>query len=74
MVQKYIWEEVGRLDSLFINLVLEEVMRAAVDGGIGSSRCELMADTVASLSSLNVRGKILAKVRKVRRQNFLSHH
>ena len=40
-------------------------MRAAVDGGIGSQRCEIVADTMSSLSSINVRARIAARIRKV---------
>lgn len=40
-------------------------MRAAVDGGIGSQRCEAVADTVSALRSIHVRGRILARIRKV---------
>ena len=66
-MQKYTWAEIGTLDSAVVNIVLDEIMRFAVDGGIGSPRCEMMADTVSSMSSLNARGRILAKLRKVRR-------
>lgn len=41
-------------------------MRAAVDGGMGSSRCERVADTIGAISSINVRGRIFARIRKVR--------
>ncbi|KAI1796034.1 hypothetical protein LXA43DRAFT_649826 [Ganoderma leucocontextum] len=64
-VQKCIWAEVGRLESNTVNIVLDELMRAAVDGGMGSSRCEKIADAMTTMSSINVRGRILARVRKV---------
>lgn len=65
MVQKYIWFEVAQLDTTIVNIVLDELMRSAVDGGAGSRRCEVIARTVASLSSINVRGRIFSKLRKV---------
>lgn len=46
-------------------MVLEELTRAAVDGGVGSKRCEDVARTIATLSTINVRGRIFAKLRKV---------
>ena len=55
----------GKLDSAVINVVLDEIMRAAVDGGMGSSRCDMMAETLSSMCSMSVRGRILAKLRKV---------
>ncbi|KAF8872759.1 hypothetical protein BD779DRAFT_1679537 [Infundibulicybe gibba] len=50
-VQRYIWVEVSKLDTTVVNVVLDELVRAAVDG--------------ASLSSINVRGRIYSKLRKV---------
>lgn len=65
MIQQHIWTEIGKLDSVSMNIVLDEIMRAAADSGIGSSRCEAMADTITYISSINVRGRILARIRKV---------
>ena len=64
-VQKFIWVEVGKLETNTVNIILDELMRAAVDGGMGSSRCEKVADTMSALNTINVRGRILARVRKV---------
>ena len=66
MIQKNIWTEVGKLDSNVVNIVLDELMRAAVDGGMGSSRCDKVADTMSALNTINVCDRILARVRKVR--------
>ncbi|KAG1755407.1 hypothetical protein EDB19DRAFT_1661084 [Suillus lakei] len=65
MVHKYIWVEIGRQESTLVYIVLEELIRAASDGGIGSRRCETIARTTAALSSINVRGRIFSKLRKV---------
>ncbi|KAG1752509.1 uncharacterized protein EDB91DRAFT_1102988 [Suillus paluster] len=65
MVHKYIWVEIGRQESTLVFIVLEELIRAASDGGIGSRRCETVARTTAALSSINVRGRIFSKLRKV---------
>ncbi|PCH40763.1 hypothetical protein WOLCODRAFT_88808 [Wolfiporia cocos MD-104 SS10] len=65
LLQKYIWGEVGKLDSGVVNLVLDELMRAAVDGGAGSARCDRVADTMGAISSINVRGRLLSRLRKV---------
>lgn len=35
-----------------------------MDAGAGTERCEVMGDTLASLSSINVRGRIFSKLRK----------
>lgn len=71
LIQKYVWGEIGKLDSSVVNVVLDELMRAAVDGGVSSSRCERVADTMGAISSINVRGRILARLRKV---SFTSLH
>lgn len=64
-LQKFIWAEIGKLDTNTVNLILDELMRAAVDGGMGSLRCEKVAELMTSLNSINVRGRVLARVRKV---------
>ncbi|KAH7931340.1 hypothetical protein BV22DRAFT_1124264 [Leucogyrophana mollusca] len=65
MVHKYLWVEIGQLDTSLVNIVLDELIRAASDGGIGSRRCETIARTAAALASINVRGRIFSKLRKV---------
>lgn len=64
-IQKYIWNEVAKLDSNIVDIILDELVRTATDGGIGTRRCETIAHIVASLSSINVRGKLYTKLRKV---------
>ena len=39
-------------------------MRAAIDGGASSHACEVIASIMTPLSSINVRGQILSKMRK----------
>ncbi|KAI0371618.1 hypothetical protein BV20DRAFT_1017123 [Pilatotrama ljubarskyi] len=64
-LHKFIWAEVGRLETGTLNLILDELMRAAVDGGMASVRCEKVAETMTALNSINVRGRVLARIRKV---------
>lgn len=65
MIHKQVWVEIGKLDTTIVNVVLDELIRAAADGGVGSRRCETIARTTAALASVNVRGKIFSKLRKV---------
>jgi hypothetical protein len=65
MIHKHIWVEIGRQESTLVYIALEELIRAASDGGIGSRRCETIARSTAALSSINVRGRIFSKLRKV---------
>ncbi|KAF8076811.1 hypothetical protein FPV67DRAFT_1605221 [Lyophyllum atratum] len=64
-IQKYIWSEVGKLDTVIIDVVLDELVRTATEGGVGTHRCEAIAHAIASLSSISVRGRIYSKLRKV---------
>ena len=70
MSQQTIWAEISHLDSATTNIVLDELMRAAIDGGVGTQRCETVACLMSFLSSVNVRGQIFSKIRKV---NFTFH-
>lgn len=61
---KTIWAEIAHLEPGAISIALDELVRAATDGGLGSRRCESVADTIVVISSISVRGKILSKLRK----------
>ncbi|KAG6811909.1 hypothetical protein H0H92_005307 [Tricholoma furcatifolium] len=63
-IQKYIWNEVSKLDMVVVDVVLEELLRAATEGGVGTRRCEAITHAVASLSSISVRGRLYHKLRK----------
>ena len=65
-IRKHIWAEVAMLDSNIVDIILDELVRAATDSGIGTRRCETISHIVAALSSINVRGRIYSKLRKVR--------
>ncbi|KAJ6532260.1 hypothetical protein DFH09DRAFT_1370329 [Mycena vulgaris] len=62
--QKYVWTEIGKLDPSIVDVVLDELIRAATDGGVGSSRCETIGLLLASMTSISVRGKLIFKLRK----------
>jgi hypothetical protein len=70
-IQKHIWAEVAKLDSYIVDIVLDELVRTATDGGIGTRRCETISHIVAALSSINVRGRIYLKLRKVRHMDSI---
>ena len=73
--QKAIWAEIAKLDSVAVNIALDELMRAAIDGGASSHACEIIALIMTPLSSINVRGQILSKMRKAGRSFlFLDLH
>ena len=64
-LQKEIWSEVAKLDANTVDIVLDELVRTATDGDVGTKRCEAISHIVSSLSSINVRGRIYSKLRKV---------
>ncbi|KAG6919754.1 hypothetical protein DXG01_001588 [Tephrocybe rancida] len=63
-IQKYIWSEVGKLDTVIVDVVLEELVRTATEGGVGTRRCEAITHAIASLSSISIRGRIYHKLRR----------
>ncbi|CAG8508989.1 2177_t:CDS:10 [Funneliformis mosseae] len=63
-VQSKIWNTLGKVDEI-TNIIIEEFVQYAVDHGISSPQSEIIANTIVTLSSVNIRGKIIAKLRKV---------
>ena len=70
-IQEHIWAEVAKLDSNIVDIILDELVRAATDGGIGTRRCETISYIVGALSSITVRGRIYSKLRKVRHEDWI---
>ncbi|TRM67484.1 hypothetical protein BD626DRAFT_544948 [Schizophyllum amplum] len=64
-IQRHVWAELGKLDNTIIEATLDELIRIAADGGVGTSRCETISLIVASFTSIHVRGKLLSRLRKV---------
>ncbi|CAG8616189.1 9397_t:CDS:2, partial [Racocetra fulgida] len=48
------------------NLIIDTFVEYAVKVGIGTTQAEIVANTMVTLSSVNVRGKIIARLRNVR--------
>ncbi|RDB19915.1 Neurofibromin [Hypsizygus marmoreus] len=71
-IQRYIWAEVGKLDPVIIDVILDEIVRKATDGGMGTRQCEAIAHAIASMSSIGVRGRIYSKLRRVLGRVYLS--
>ena len=55
----------GNLTSPIVNIALDELARAAIDGGIASRRFEVVAESVISMSSIVARSRMLSKARQV---------
>ncbi|KAJ3936091.1 MAG: hypothetical protein NXY57DRAFT_886591 [Lentinula lateritia] len=65
-VQKYIWHEAGQLNGNIIDIIFDELIRSATDGGIGTHRCEIIAHSISAMSSssIAIRGRLFSKLRK----------
>ncbi|KAG7097519.1 hypothetical protein E1B28_004862 [Marasmius oreades] len=63
-VQVHIWGEISKLESVVVDIVFDELVRTATDGGIGTRRCEVIAHAISALSSISVRGRLYSRLRK----------
>jgi neurofibromin 1 len=63
-MQRGVWSQISRLDDLIPTFV-EVFCEAAMDSGLHTPRFEMVLDTMVSFSSINLRGKLLARLRRV---------
>ncbi|KAF9431608.1 Ras GTPase activating protein ira2 [Entomortierella beljakovae] len=63
-MQDIIWNRVEEIDALVI-LVLDLFISESMDGGIGSVQAEKLGDTLVTLSSVSISGKVISRLRKV---------
>jgi neurofibromin 1 len=64
-IQSKIWRTIAQVDDL-IDLVLDTIVLYAVEHGVGSVQAETLADTIVTLSAVNVRaGKLISRLRKL---------
>lgn len=59
------------MDDMTLGIVMDELMRLAVDSGIESFRSDLILDVTMALSSIQVRSRILHRLRQVSPVLFL---
>jgi neurofibromin 1 len=64
VVKTYVWTPLGRMDDM-VPLILDAFVFYAVERGFSSQQAEVMANTTVTLSSYSVRGKLIARLRKV---------
>ncbi|KAI9318553.1 hypothetical protein BX666DRAFT_1511999 [Dichotomocladium elegans] len=63
-VQDKIWKTLSTVDEL-INIILDAFVQYSVEHGAGSPQAEIMADTIVTLASISVRGKVISRLRRV---------
>ncbi|CDR87933.1 related to Neurofibromin [Sporisorium scitamineum] len=64
IMQRCVWSQLSRLDDL-IPTFLDVFTEAAMDSGLHTERFEAVLDTMVSFASINLRGKLLSRLRKV---------
>ncbi|CAD6915554.1 unnamed protein product [Tilletia controversa] len=64
VMQRVVWSYLSKLDDL-IPLFLEIFSEAAMDSGIHTEQFEAILGTMVSFGSINLRGKLLARLRRV---------
>lgn len=64
IMQRCVWSQLSRLDDL-IPIFLDVFTEAAMDSGLHTERFEAVLDTMVSFGSINLRGKLLSRLRKV---------
>ncbi|WWC73068.1 uncharacterized protein I206_107033 [Kwoniella pini CBS 10737] len=70
-IQEQIWAILTQSHESLADLVVIELIHAAIDAGIGSDKAECVGDILVSVSSTAVRGKVIAKLRKTLAQTYL---
>ena len=64
IMQRCVWSQISKLDDL-IPCFLEVFSEAAMDSGLHTPRFEAILDTMVSFASINLRGKLLSRLRRV---------
>ncbi|OCF40958.1 neurofibromin 1 [Kwoniella heveanensis CBS 569] len=70
-IQEQIWAILTHAHDSLADIVVSELIHAAVDSGIGSDKAECVGDILVSVSSTAVRGKVIARLRKTLAQTYL---
>lgn len=64
LMQRGIWAQFSKFDVL-VPTLLDVFVEAAIDSGLYTERYERIIDTMVSFPSINLRGKLLAKLRRM---------
>lgn len=63
VMQRTVWPLFSKLDDL-VPIILDVFSEAAMDSGLHTERFDAVLDTMVSFSSINLRGKLLLKLRR----------
>jgi neurofibromin 1 len=67
VIQEHIWSRLAEKNEHLTDVVLAELMDAAMGGGMGSERAECVAEILHAISTTAIRGQLIARLRKVSR-------
>ncbi|WWC91180.1 uncharacterized protein L201_006121 [Kwoniella dendrophila CBS 6074] len=70
-IQDQVWTILTQSHESLAEIVISELINAAIDAGIGSDKAECVGDILVSVSSTAVRGKVIARLRKTLAQTYL---
>jgi len=62
-LEQCVWPTISR-DEIYMDIFLEEVVKAALGFGIDDERTEILGSIIASLGTVTIRGKLLSRLRK----------
>jgi neurofibromin 1 len=66
VIQEHIWARIANGNEYLMDIVVSQLLDAAIDSGPGSDRAECVGEIFHSISSIAIRGNLVARLRKVR--------
>lgn len=66
VIQEHIWARIANGNEHLMDIVVSQLLDAAIDSGPGSDKAECVGEIFHSISSIAIRGNLLARLRKVR--------
>ncbi|ORY28775.1 hypothetical protein BCR39DRAFT_533800 [Naematelia encephala] len=70
-IYERIWKPLTRAQDALVDVMINEILHIALDAGMASEKTECVADILVSISSIAIRGKVIAKLRKLLAQTYL---
>lgn len=64
-MQERIWIPLASASSSLTDIIVAELLHIATDAGLGSEKAECVGNIMVSISSTSVRGRVIARLRKV---------
>ena len=64
-VHEHVWLKIAGGNGALADIAVLELVNMAIDAGFGSDKAECVSDIVVSMGGTVVRGRIIARLRKV---------